>query len=191
MDSPEPRTLDPKNEDIMHLIGCTYEKHANAILQILNEAIVNSTALYDYSPRSPESMIKWFEGKTASAYPVIGVVSDEGALLGFGSYGTFRAFPAYKYTIENSVYVHASHRGMGIGTIILKSLIECATTQNYHVMVAAIDKNNSKSISLHEKAGFTHAGTIAQAGFKFGRWLDLAFYQLILKTPAYPVDGYK
>ena len=175
----------------MHLIDCTYEKHAPAILAILNEAIVNSTALYDYTPRSPESMIKWFEGKAAGAYPVIGVVSDEGDLLGFASYGTFRAFPAYKYTIENSVYVHASHRGKGIGQILLKRLVECATIQNYHVIVAAIDKQNAKSISLHEKAGFTHAGTIAQAGFKFGRWLDLSFYQLILKTPAHPVDGYK
>lgn len=173
----------------MHLIECTYEKHAPAILEILNEAIVNSTALYDYTPRSPESMIKWFEGKTAGAYPVIGMVSDEGELLGFGSYGTFRAFPAYKYTIENSVYVHAAHRGKGIGQILLKRLIECATTQNYHVMVAAIDRQNQSSILLHEKLGFTHAGTIAQAGFKFGRWLNLAFYQLILQTPAQPVDG--
>ena len=173
----------------MHLIDCTYEKHAPAILAILNEAIVNSTALYDYTPRSQESMIKWFEGKAAGAYPVIGMVSDEGELLGFASYGTFRAFPAYKYTIENSVYVHAAHRGKGIGKILLKRLVECATIQDYHVIVAAIDKQNAQSISLHEKLGFTHAGTIAQAGFKFGRWLDLAFYQLILKTPGQPEDG--
>jgi len=173
----------------MHLIDCTYEKHASAILEILNEAIVNSTALYDYTPRSPESMIKWFEGKAAGAYPVIGMVSDEGELLGFASYGTFRAFPAYKYTVENSIYVHAAHRGKGIGKILLKRLVECATIQDYHVIVAAIDKQNHASILLHEKAGFTHAGTIAQAGFKFGRWLDLAFYQLILKTPGQPVDG--
>jgi phosphinothricin acetyltransferase len=173
----------------MHLIECTYEKHAPAILEILNEAIVNSTALYDYTPRSPESMIKWFEGKTAGSYPVIGVLSNEGALVGFGSYGPFRPFPAYKYTIEHSVYVEPSHRGKGIGKILLHKLIECATTQNYHVMVAAIDKDNQRSISLHEKLGFTHAGTILHAGFKFGRWLDLVFYQLILKTPAHPEDG--
>jgi phosphinothricin acetyltransferase len=173
----------------MHLIECTYEKHAPAILAILNEAIVNSTALYDYTPRSPESMIKWFEGKAAGAYPVIGMVSEEGELLGFGSYGPFRMFPAYKYTVEHSVYVHAAHRCKGIGKMLLKRLIERAVSQNYHVMVAAIDKGNSISISLHEKVGFTHAGTIAQAGFKFGRWLDLALYQLILKTPDHPVDG--
>jgi phosphinothricin acetyltransferase len=173
----------------MHLIECTYEKHAEAILAILNEAIVNSTALYDYKPRSPESMIKWFEGKAAGAYPVLGIVSDEGELLGFGSYGTFRAFPAYKYTVELSVYVHAAHRGQGLGKILLQELITCATAQDYHVMVAAIDKQNETSIALHEKLGFTYSGTIAQAGFKFDRWLDLVFYQLILKTPANPIDG--
>ncbi len=173
----------------MHLIECTYEKHAQAILEILNEAIVTSTALYDYTPRSPESMIKWFEGKAAGAYPVIGMVSDEGDLLGFASYGTFRAFPAYKYTVEHSVYVHAAQRGKGIGKILLRKLVECAAAQNYHVMVAAIDNENRSSISLHDKLGFTHAGTLAQAGFKFGRWLDLAFYQLVLQTPEHPIDG--
>jgi phosphinothricin acetyltransferase len=173
----------------MHLIECTYEKHAEAILAILNEAIVNSTALYDYKPRTPESMIKWFEGKAAGAYPVLGIVSDEGELMGFGSYGPFRAFPAYKYTVELSIYVHAAHRGKGLGKILLQELITYASEQEYHVMVAAIDKQNQTSITLHEKLGFTYSGTIAQAGFKFGRWLDLAFYQLILKTPSHPVDG--
>jgi len=173
----------------MYLIDCTYEKYAEAILAILNEVIVNSTALYDYKPRSPESMIKWFEGKAAGAYPVLGIVSDEGELLGFGSYGPFRAFPAYKYTVELSIYVHAAHRGKGLGKILLQELITCATAQEYHVMVAAIDKQNQTSIALHEKLGFTYSGTIAQAGFKFGRWLDLVFYQLILKTPDHPADG--
>jgi len=173
----------------MQLIECTYEKHAESILAILNEAIVNSTALYDYKPRTPESMVKWFGGKAAGAYPVLGIVSDEGELLGFGSYGPFRAFPAYKYTIELSVYVHAAHRGQGLGKILLQELITYATVQDYHVMVAAIDKQNESSIALHEKLGFTYSGTIAQAGFKFGRWLDLVFYKLILKTPTHPVDG--
>ena len=172
----------------MHLIDCTYEKHATAILAILNEAIVNSTALYDYKPRTPESMIKWFEGKATGAYPVIGVVSDAGEFLGFGSYGPFRAFPAYKYTVEHSVYVDSTQRGKGIGKMLLHELITRATGQEYHVMVAAIDKQNSVSISLHEKLGFTYSGTIAQAGFKFGHWLDLVFYQLVLKTPGHPVD---
>jgi L-amino acid N-acyltransferase len=173
----------------MHLIECTYEKHAEAILAILNEAIVNSTALYDYKPRTPESMIKWFEGKAAGAYPVLGIVSDEGELLGFGSYGPFRAFPAYKYTVELSIYVHTAHRGKGLGKILLQELITYASEQEYHVMVAAIDKQNQTSIALHEKLGFTYSGTIAQAGFKFGRWLDLVFYQLILPTPSHPLDG--
>lgn len=173
----------------MHLIECTYEKHAQAILEILNEAIVNSTALYDYQPRTLESMVKWFDGKAAGAYPVIGIISDNGELMGFATYGTFRAYPAYKYTVEHSIYVQAAHRGKGIGQVLLHKLIECATAQDYHVMVAAIDRENATSIALHEKLGFRLAGTIAQAGFKFGRWLDLVFYQLILRTPSHPVDG--
>lgn len=173
----------------MRLVACTYDAHAAPILDILNEAIVNSTALYDYAPRAPESMIAWFKSKSAGRFPVIGAVDDAGALLGFASYGSFRAWPAYKYTVEHSVYVQRDHRGRGIGVALLRALVEAARAQHYHALVGGIDAANAHSIALHEKLGFTHAGTVRQAGFKFGRWLDLAFYQLILDTPAAPVDG--
>jgi L-amino acid N-acyltransferase len=71
----------------------------------------------------------------------------------------------------------------------MRQLIEAAREQQYHVMIGGIDISNAASIALHEKLGFTHAGTIRQAGFKFGKWLDLGFYQLILDTPQHPVDG--
>ena len=90
----------------MQLISCTYESHADAILDILNEAIVNSTALYDYKPRPPESMVGWFNTKTAGHFPVVGAINDAGQLMGFTSYGTFRAWPAYKYSVEHSIYIH-------------------------------------------------------------------------------------
>jgi hypothetical protein len=73
--------------------------------------------------------------------------------------------------------------------VLLEAIIEAATRQNYHVLVGGVDALNTGSIRFHEKQGFTHCGTIAQAGFKFGRWLDLAFYQKILSTPSTPVDG--
>ena len=120
---------------------------------------------------------------------MIGVESSDGELMGFASYGTFRAFPAYKYTVEHSVYVDARFRGQGLGRVLLQQVIEAARAQDYHVLVGGIDSTNRTSIALHEKAGFTHSGTIQQAGFKFGRWLDLAFYQFILNTPAQPEDG--
>jgi phosphinothricin acetyltransferase len=173
----------------MKLITCNFPSHANAILDIFNEAIMNSTALYDYKPRSADTMIAWFKEKEAARYPIIGAVEDDGTLLGFASYGSFRARPAYKYTIEHSVYVHKDHRGKGVASKLMTELINAAKLQQYHVLIGGIDMGNGASIALHEKFGFTHAGTIQQAGFKFGRWLDLGFYQLILDTPADPTDG--
>lgn len=171
------------------LVQCTFEQHAAAILDILNDAIVHSTALYDYQPRQMQNMVTWFEAKRAGHFPVIGIEDAQGTLLAFGSYGSFRAFPAYKYTVEHSVYVHKNHRGHGLGAHIMQALMAAAKEQDLHAMVGAIDANNAGSIALHERLGFKHVGTLPQVGFKFGRWLDLAFYQLLLDTPAQPVDG--
>jgi L-amino acid N-acyltransferase YncA len=173
----------------MRVIRCDPKRHAETILAIFNDAIVNSTALYDYKPRTMEMMAAWFEAKAKGNFPVIGIENEAGELMGFGSFGIFRAFPAYKYTVEHSVYVDARFRGRGIGKRLLQEVIVAAESQEYHVLVGVIDSVNSVSIRLHERLGFTHAGTIRQAGFKFGRWLDVAFYQLILPTPSKPVDG--
>ena len=173
----------------MKLVRCEPRRHSDAILAILNDAIVNSTALYDYKPSSYENMVSWFAAKSQQQYPVIGIENDAGDLLGFASYGPFRAWPAYKYTVEHSVYVDGRFRGQGIGRQLLQALIAAAQEQQYHVMVGGIDATNAVSIKLHESLGFTACGIVRQAGFKFGRWLDLAFYQLILRTPAHPVDG--
>lgn len=173
----------------MKIVTCNRERHAAAILDILNEAIVHSTAIYDYRPRASESMAGWFDAKEKGHFPVIGIEDDAGELLGFVSYGTFRAWPAYKYSVEHSVYVHKDRRGQGLGRLLMQELITVARQQNYHCMIGGIDMRNAGSIALHEQLGFTHAGTIRQAGFKFGEWLDLGFYQLLLDAPAQPVDG--
>ena len=173
----------------MQIIDCTPDAHSDEMLAIFNEAIINSTALFDYQPRAPERMVEWFKAKTAGDFPVIGAISDDGQLLGFASYGVFRAWPAYKYSVEHSVYVHHQHRGKGIGRALLQHLIARATEQQYHLMIGGIEMSNAGSIALHQRLGFTHAGSIKHAAFKFGLWLDLGFYQLILDTPAQPVDG--
>lgn len=171
----------------MRLIDCNPE-HLPAILEILNEAILNSTALYDYKPRTMEMMGEWWAKKVAGRYPVLGAVDEAGTLLGFSSYGTFRQFPAYKYTVEHSVYVHRDHRGRGVGQQLLQGIIDRAKQQDYHVMVGGIDSTNPASIALHRKFGFELVATMPEVGFKFGRWLDLCFYQLVLDTPGSPVD---
>ncbi len=169
----------------MKIIFCD-ARFGEPILAIFNEAILNSTALYDYEPRTPQMMSAWFEAKRKGNYPVIGAVDENGELLGFGSYGSFRAWAAYKYTVEHSLYVKNGCRGKGIGKLLLQEVIASARAQQFHVLVGAIDSQNAASIQLHRRFGFQHAGTIRQVGFKFGRWLDLDFYQLVLETPLAP-----
>ncbi len=173
----------------MRLVECSLAEHGGDILEILNDAIVSSTALYDYHPREPNSMVGWFDAKRAGQFPVWGALGGAGKLLGFASYGSFRAWPAYKYSVEHSVYVARGQRGNGVGTTLMQRLIQSATEQQLHTLIGGVDAGNTESVAFHERLGFTHAGTIKQAGFKFGRWLDLAFYQLILPGPQQPSDG--
>jgi L-amino acid N-acyltransferase len=177
-----------QNEN-MKLVHCTFEAHAAAVLDIFNDAILTTTALYEYKPRTMETMKTWFATKEANRFPVIGAIDESGALMGFASYGTFRAFPANKYTVEHSVYVDKSYRGKGVSKVLLNAVIEKAREADLHTLIGGIDAANSVSIALHERLGFTHAGTIRQAAYKFGRWLDLSFYQLILETPSSPDES--
>lgn len=171
----------------MHLIRCD-RSYSDQILAIFNDAILNSTALYDYKPRTAANMTTWFETKERGGFPVIGLV-DKGNLLGFGSYGTFRAWPAYKYSVEHSIYLAPNFRGRGLGKMLLKAIIDAARAQDYHVLIGGIDSQNAASIRLHKSQGFEFAGRIKEVGFKFGRWLDLDLYQLILSTPLGPQEG--
>lgn len=171
----------------MKIIYCD-KTYAEQILEIFNDAIVNSTALYDYHPRTMERINSWFEDKMKKNFPVIGLVEEDGRLLGFGSYGVFRAWPAYKYTVEHSLYIQKDQRGKGLGKILLSEIIKNAIGQDYHCLVAGIDSTNRVSIGLHQSMGFECCGTIKHAGYKFSEWLNLEFYQMILPTPDYPTE---
>ncbi|QDR81169.1 GNAT family N-acetyltransferase [Sporomusa termitida] len=158
-----------------------------AIQEIYNEAIINTTAVYDYKPYTMAARTLWYEDKVNAGLPVL--VYEEGNLVvGFATFGPFRAKPAYKYTIEHSVYVHNKHRGKHIGTILMQELIKLANAQGYATMVAGIDASNLGSRTMHEKMGFCFSGTIHKAGYKFGRWLDLSFYQYKLAGPDKPTE---
>ena len=106
------------------LVPCTHARHADQILAIFNDAIANSTALYDYKPRPREAMQGWFQAKEQGGFPVLGLENEGGELMAFASYGTFRAFPAFKYLVEHSVYVDGRFRGRGLGEAMMAILIE-------------------------------------------------------------------
>ena len=173
----------------IRFVDCSFERHGASILAILNEIILNTTAVYDYQPRALASIEAGFRIKAERNDPCIGVEDGDGRLLGYASYGAFRGWPAYKYTVELSIHLAPEARGQGLGPSLLARLIDTARDRGVHVMMAAIDASNATSIAMHEKLGFRLAGTVRECGFKFGRWLDLALYQLILPSPENPVDG--
>ena len=164
------------------VIRCGLE-HLEAIRGIYNHEIVHTTALYEYEPRSVETMVSWWAAKQAAGLPVLGIELDPGVLAGFASWGPFRPFPAYLHTVEHSVYVDSRFRGRGVGRTLVAALIDEARRRDLHAMVGVIDATNGSSIALHRRLGFTHGGTLREVGFKFGRWLDVEYWQLILATP--------
>jgi len=159
----------------------SYEiQDTQAILDIINYNILHSTALYDYSIRSYDQQKNILADKIAKQFPVI-VAELEGHVVGFGMYSEFRFREAYKYTVEHSVYVDQNIHGKGIGKALLQELIILAKTQGLHTMIGVIDAENQGSIDFHEKLGFKKAGIIKESGYKFDRWLDSVFMQLILE----------
>ena len=164
----------------MAIIIREYQKSdAAAILDIINYNILNATALYDYTIRSLEQQESILESKIQSGFPVI-VAENNGEVVGFGMYSEFRFREAYKFTVEHSVYVNQTNQGLGIGKLILTELIQLAKKQGLHTMIGVIDAENQNSIDFHHQFGFKTVGIIKESGFKFGRWLDSVFVQLIL-----------
>jgi phosphinothricin acetyltransferase len=152
---------------------------ANTILEIINYNILNSTALYDYQPRTLENQISIFQEKLAKGFPIIVAIEND-IVVGFGYYSEFRFREAFRFTVEHSVYAHPKHIGKGIGKQILESLIDLAKDQKLHTMIGVIDSENKNSIAFHEKFGFKTAGYIKESGYKFDRWLDSVFMQKML-----------
>jgi phosphinothricin acetyltransferase len=155
-------------------------KDTQSILDIINYNILNSTALYDYKTRDFETQKTILEDKINKGFPVI-VAECNGKLVGFGMYSEFRFREAYKFTVEHSVYVSPNEMGKGIGKMIMAQLIIQAKAQGLHTMIGVIDSENKSSITFHEQFGFKSVGKIKESGYKFDRWLDSVFMQLLLE----------
>jgi L-amino acid N-acyltransferase YncA len=157
------------------------------ILRVYNQAIEKTTAVFEYRPHTLEMRREWFKAKQAASLPVL-VAVESGAVLGFASYGPFRAWPAYKYSVELSVYVDESARGRGIGSDLVRGVLAAARERELHVVMAGITADNAVSLRLHEKLGFVEVAHIREVGYKFGRWLDLKLLQIVLDGPRQPTD---
>ena len=147
-----------------------------AILAIYNDAVVNTTAIWNDALVDLANRQAWFDGRVRQNYPVL-VAEAEATVVGYGSFGDFRAFDGYRFSVEHSVYVLEGARRRGVASALLDALIERARDLGKHVMIAGIAGDNLASLKLHAKRGFTETGRMPEVGFKFGRWLDLVFMQ--------------
>jgi L-amino acid N-acyltransferase YncA len=159
-------------------------RHANAtdlpaILDIYNHAIINTTAVYQEDVHTLPMREAWFIDKLKHGHPVF-VATEANNVIGFSTYGPFRNWPGYRFTVEHSVYVHYNYQGKGVGRLLLQSIIDHARNKGMHALIAGIDSESAGSLRLHQLMGFVEVAHFKQVGFKFGRWLDLKFLQLIL-----------
>lgn len=150
------------------------------ILAIFNDVVLHTTASWTYEPSTLEARLGWYDEHVQNGLPVF-VADNQGTIAGWGALNRFRAPPGYLRTVEHSVYVAANHRGQGLGREILVTLIESARGLGMHTIIAGIDGENETSVRLHRSLGFEQVGHLKQVGYKFDRWLDLIFMELLLE----------
>jgi len=163
----------------MIIVRTATENDIQPMLDIYNEVIKNSTAVFQYDPHTLEMRKEWFAKKQEENFPVF-IAEENNVIVGFSTFGQFRNWQAYKYSVENSVYVKADQRGKGIGKLLLKPLIDAAKELELHTIIAGIVADNEASIALHKQFGFVEVAHFKEVGYKFNRWLDLKFLQLML-----------
>jgi len=164
------------------------ERDLPEILRIYNHAVEHTTAVFEYRPHTIDMRREWFRAKQAASLPVL-VAGEAGAVRGFATYGPFRAWPAYKYSVEHSVYVDPAVHRQGIGSALVRAVLDEARARNLHVVMAGITSDNGVSLRLHERLGFKEVAHITEVGFKFGRWLDLKLLQIVFDTPRTPTES--
>jgi L-amino acid N-acyltransferase len=153
----------------------------SGILQIYNEVIASSTAIYIDDPVMLENRDAWLLEQQKRGYPVLIADEGDGDIAGFCSFGDWRgAWPGYRFTVEHSVHVRSDRRGAGIGRRLVEAIFPHALALDKHVMIGAIDASNDASLKFHGRLGFREVAHFREVGFKFGRWLDLVFMQRVL-----------
>lgn len=156
------------------------EADLSVLLEIYNEAVTNTAAIFNETVVDLENRKQWLAARQSKGFPVLVALRD-GRVAGYASYSEWRAFDGYRHTVENSVYVHPACKGAGIGRQLLKALIARASASNLHRMVAFVESGNIVSIHLHESLGFRKAGQFSEVGRKFGRWLDVTCLERALE----------
>lgn len=149
------------------------------MLEIYNEIIANTTAVFQYDPHTLNMRKEWFEKKQEESYPVF-IAEENNVIVGYSTIGQFRNWQAYKYSVENSVYVKAGYRGRGISKLLIQPLIDAAKEMGMHTIIAGIVADNKVSLALHKQFGFVEVAHFKEVGYKFDRWLDLKFLQLMV-----------
>jgi L-amino acid N-acyltransferase YncA len=151
-----------------------------SINDIYNHYVSRSTCTYQEEPEPIASRQAWFE-RHGPPHPVT-VAELEGVMVGWGSLSAYHARSAYRFTVENSVYVHHQHQRRGIGGAILADLVARARAIGHRTIVAGIDASQDGSVALHARHGFIKAGELKEVGYKFDRWLDVIYMQLRLAS---------
>jgi phosphinothricin acetyltransferase len=151
---------------------------SEVIRQIYNLEVTTSTATFDLVPREIEEQRRWLTERSG-AYAAIVAVRD-GSVVGFAALSPWRDRAAYSTTVEDSVYVHRDHHGVGIGRLLLTELTAIATRHGFHACMARIVGGHEASIGLHQACGFDIVGTEREVGRKFGKWLDVAIMERLL-----------
>jgi len=141
---------------------------------------LNTTASYDYEPRTIEQRTAWYEERVKEGYAVLVASATNGRVFGWAALNPFHARVGYRFTSENSVYIAADQRGKGIGTLLMPPLLEAARARKLHAIIAAIDADNEASIRLHARFAFEKVALLKEVGFKFNRWLDVVYMQRLL-----------
>jgi phosphinothricin acetyltransferase len=154
------------------------DKDAAACAAIYLPFVTDSATSFDEEPPTPASFADKINHLSES-YPFL-VATEDKEVLGYAYASEYRARVAYRWSAEVSVYIHAEHRGRGVGQRLYEVLLELMTKQGFRVAVAAITVPNDASISLHERCGFQEVGVFRRIGFKLGEWRDVAFLELQL-----------